>query len=69
VGLSRVDALPPLLALAPRAAVIMVSSTTNAELSKLALSRGTFDFVTKPINFPYLTQSLETAVAMKGVVD
>lgn len=67
-GLSGVEALPSLRALAPRAAVIMVSGTTDAALSRLALSRGPFDFVTKPVSFPYLTQSLETAVAMKGVV-
>jgi len=66
--LSGVDALPSLRALAPHAAVIMVSGTTDVALSKLALSRGAFDYVTKPVNFPYLIQSLETAVAMKGVV-
>jgi hypothetical protein len=27
------------------------------------------DYVTKPVNFPYLTRSLETAMAMKDVVD
>jgi DNA-binding NtrC family response regulator len=67
-GLSGVDALPSLRALAPNAAVIMVSGTADVELSKLALSRGAFDFVTKPVDFRYLTQSLETAVAMKAVV-
>ena len=67
-GLSGVDALPSLRALAPHAAVIMVSGTTDVALSKLALSRGAFDYVNKPVNFPYLIQSLETAVAMKGVV-
>lgn len=66
-GLSGVETLPTIRALAPRAAVIMVSGSTDTETSKLALARGAFDYVTKPIDFVYLTQSVETAVAMRSL--
>ena len=66
-GLSGVDALPTLRALAPRAAVIMVSGSSDVELSKRALAHGAFDYVIKPIDFEYLIRSLETALAMQGV--
>jgi CheY-like chemotaxis protein len=66
-GLSGVDALPTIRSLAPHAAVIMVSGSTDDEISKLALARGAFDYVTKPIDFGYLTQSIETAVAMRSL--
>lgn len=66
-GLSGVETLPTIRALAPHAAVIMVSGSTDTETSKLALARGAFDYVTKPIDFTYLTQSVETAVAMRSL--
>lgn len=66
-GLNGVDALPTLRALAPRAAVIMVSGSMDVELSRRALAHGAFDYVVKPIDFEYLTRSLETALAMRNV--
>ena len=66
-GLSGVETLPTIRSLAPHAAVIMVSGSTDTETSKLALARGAFDYVTKPIDFTYLTQSVETAVAMRSL--
>jgi two-component system CheB/CheR fusion protein len=66
-GLSGVDVLPTLKALAPGAAVIMVSGTSDVEVAKRALAAGAFDYVTKPVDLERLLQSVETAVAMSGL--
>ena len=67
-GLDGVEALRAIRAVAPDAIVIMVSGSTDVELSKRALAYGAFDYVTKPIDFEYLARSVETAVAMRSVV-
>ncbi len=64
-GLSGVDALPTLRALAPETKIIMVSGEHDPELAKRALAHGAFDYVTKPVDLAYLTQSLETALMMR----
>jgi DNA-binding response OmpR family regulator len=66
-GLNGVEALPTIRAVAPNAMVIMVSGSTDVELSKRTLAYGAFDYVTKPIDFEYLARSVETAVAMRIV--
>ncbi|MBI4627582.1 MAG: response regulator [Candidatus Rokubacteria bacterium] len=64
-GLSGVGALPAIFALAPDTKVIMVSGTRDEELSRSAFAHGAFDYVTKPVDFPYLAQAIETALTMK----
>jgi DNA-binding NtrC family response regulator len=64
-GLSGIEALPAIRALAPDAKVIMVSGHTGVETSKRALAHGAFDYGVKPIDLAYLCQSLETALTMK----
>jgi DNA-binding NtrC family response regulator len=66
-GLSGTDALPTLRAVAPGAAIIMVSGTTNEETARRALAAGAFDYVTKPVNFAHLIDAIETALAMHDV--
>jgi len=66
-GLSGVDALPTLKALAPGTAVIMVSGTTDVEAARRALAAGAFDYATKPVDLNRLLESVETAVAMGGL--
>jgi DNA-binding NtrC family response regulator len=66
-GLSGTDALPTLRAVAPAAAIIMVSGTMNEETAKRALAAGAFDYVTKPVNFVHLVDTIETALAMHAV--
>jgi len=66
-GLSGTDALPTIRALAPQTSVIMVSGSRDAETARRALTRGAFDYVVKPIDFAYLTKSLETALAMRSL--
>lgn len=66
-GLSGVEALPTIRAVAPRVAVIMVSGTNDVDVAKRALACGAFDYVVKPIDFSYLTRSLETALMMNAL--
>ena len=61
-GLSGIDALPTIRALAPQAAVIMVSGTEDAATAKRALAYGAFDYVVKPIDQTYLRRAIETAL-------
>jgi CheY-like chemotaxis protein len=66
-GLTGVDALPTIRALAPRASVIMVSGTADRAIAQRALALGAFDYVVKPIEFDYLARALDTALAMKSL--
>lgn len=66
-GLSGTDALPTLRAVAPGAAIIMVSGTMNEQTAKRALAAGAFDYVTKPVNLVHLIDTIETALAMHDV--
>jgi len=66
-GLSGTEALPTIRSLAPRTAVIMVSGTGDVETAKRALAFGAFDYVTKPVDFTYLLQSLENAFALHAL--
>jgi two-component system response regulator (stage 0 sporulation protein F) len=66
-GLSGVDALPTLKALAPGTAVIMVSGTTDVEVARRTLAAGAFDYATKPVDLARLLESVETAIAMGGL--
>jgi two-component system, sensor histidine kinase and response regulator len=66
-GLTGVDALPTIKALAPTAAVIMVSGTSDVEIAKRTLAARAFDYATKPVDLHRLLQSVETAAAISGV--
>ena len=66
-GLSGTDALPTLRAVAPGAAIIMVSGTMNEQTAKRALAAGAFDYVIKPVNFLHLVDTIETALAMHDI--
>jgi DNA-binding NtrC family response regulator len=62
-GLSGLDALPAMLAMAPGAAVIMVSGHSDEELARQTLARGAFDYIVKPIDVVCLMRSIDTAIA------
>lgn len=62
-GLKGSDALPAILTLAPHAKVIMVSGSPSSEVARQSLAAGAFDYVVKPIDLQYLTQSVEAALA------
>ncbi len=63
-GLTGIEALPAIRAVAPRAIVIMISATEDAATAKRALSYGAFDYVVKPIDQTYLIRSIEAALLM-----
>jgi len=65
-GLSGVDALVALRAVAPELVVIMVSGTVSQELARRALDNGAFDYVVKPVDLPRLAEVIETALLLKG---
>lgn len=64
-GLSGAEALPKIRAVATRASVIMVSGNADVDVARATLAHGAFDYVTKPIDFAYLAQSIQTALAMR----
>ena len=66
-GMSGIEALAVIRALAPEAAVIMVTATTETAASKRALAYGAFDYVVKPVDMAYLERSVATALAMREV--
>jgi DNA-binding NtrC family response regulator len=66
-GLSGVDALPAIRAVAPAVKVIMISGTTDLEAAKRSLALGAFDYIVKPVDFDYLSGSIETALIMKSL--
>jgi CheY-like chemotaxis protein len=51
----------------PRLVVIMVSAYGDAENRRRAIDYGASDFVTKPVDFGYLRQTLGTYVAGDGI--
>jgi len=63
-GLSGLEALPSIRALAPDVPVIMVSGTTDEERARQALARGAFDYIVKPVDLRYLAETVEVALAM-----
>ena len=66
-GLTGVESLPAIRALAPTTIVIMVSGTADNEVATRALAMGAFDYVTKPVDFQYLRTALQAAAAMRGM--
>jgi two-component system response regulator (stage 0 sporulation protein F) len=63
-GLSGLEALPAIRALAPDAKVVMVSGLADGATVKQAFARGAFDFMAKPIDFKHLGHTLETIRSM-----
>jgi DNA-binding response OmpR family regulator len=66
-GLNGTDALPTLRAVAPRAAIIMISGTTNEQTAKRTLAAGAFDYITKPVDLVHLIDAIQTALAMHDI--
>jgi DNA-binding NtrC family response regulator len=61
-GLSGLDLLPSLQALAPGVPVIMLSGTADEELGRQALARGAFDYVVKPVDLRRLAEVIDLAL-------
>jgi CheY-like chemotaxis protein len=65
-GLSGLDALPAIRALAPDAKVVMVSGIHDEAVAKQTLARGAFDYMVKPLDLMYLGRTLDTIRAMSA---
>lgn len=67
-GLNGIDALKTIRTVAPAVQVIMVSGAGEGEAARVCLAYGAFDFISKPVNLPYLAASLEMALVMTHVI-
>ena len=63
-GLSGLEALPAIRALAPDAKVVMVSGVHDEAVARQTLARGAFDYMVKPPDLMYLARTLDTIRAM-----
>jgi CheY-like chemotaxis protein len=66
-GLSGIEALTYIRAVAPETRVIMVSGAASVETAKQSLALGAFDYVVKPVDFAYLLSSLESALLARQI--
>lgn len=66
-GLTGIEALTAIRAIASGVKVIMVSGQENLDVAKRTLAYGAFDYITKPVDPTYLTVSLQAALAWKGL--
>ncbi len=64
-GLSGVDALPVLRAMAPDMKVIMVSGTADLQAARHALALGAFDYIVKPVDMVRLTEVVDAALLFR----
>ena len=65
-GLSGVEIIPALRFASRDVKIIMVSGTSDMGLAKQALAYGAFDFITKPIDFDRLRETLRQALGTAG---
>ena len=64
-GLSGVEIIPAIRYANRDVKIIMITGSTDLELSKRALAYGAFDYVAKPVDLAYLLLSLDAAVTAK----
>jgi DNA-binding NtrC family response regulator len=65
----RVNGFDAILALqftAPDAKIIVITGSTIPDLRDRMLMRGAFDFLSKPLDYAALADTLETALAFEG---
>lgn len=63
-GLSGLEVLPSIRALAPGVPVIVVSGVSDERLARQALAHGSFDYVVKPVDLRYLAEAMDLALTM-----
>ena len=66
-GLSGVETLRRIKGLSQEAAVIMVSGIEDVETARQTLALGAADYVTKPVDFPYLDSVLQVHLFMSQI--
>jgi len=65
-GMDGNETLRRLLALDPRAVVIMISGTTDETAAEESLTLGAYDYIRKPFDFGHLEAVLATGLAMRA---
>jgi len=65
-GLSGLDALPSLRALAPGVPIVVVSGLMDEALARHALAHGAFDYVVKPVDMARLAEVVNIALLLGG---
>ncbi|HET7875848.1 MAG TPA: response regulator [Methylomirabilota bacterium] len=61
--LDGVDVLKRIRENYPRIGILMVSGNDDVELAKETISLGAFDYVLKPVDFPYLMRAIDKILA------
>ncbi len=64
-GLSGVETLQRIKALAPQIPVVMVSSSEDLETARETLATGALDYVAKPVDFAYLDAVLDAHLLIR----
>lgn len=64
-GVSGLEVVPQALAQDPDLAIIMLTAVNDAQSATDALSRGAFDYLTKPVELPDLQAAVERASARR----
>lgn len=67
-GLSGLSAIEPIRSRDPEVGIIMVTGNGDDAIAKQTLALGAFDYVSKPIDFAYLTRSIETFLLMRALL-
>jgi len=65
-GLSGLDALPSLRALAPGVPIVVVSGLMDEALARDAFAHGAFDYVVKPVDMRRLAEVVDIALLLGG---
>jgi CheY-like chemotaxis protein len=66
-GLSGVEALRTIRAVAPAARVVMLTGNSDSELARSALAFGAFDYIPKPFEPSHLLRTAETVMAYRAL--
>lgn len=65
-GMPGVDVLRTLQGFERELPVVMITGNADADLAQTTLRLGAFDYIAKPIDFPYLDRVVEAALTRGG---
>jgi CheY-like chemotaxis protein len=67
-GLSGLSAIELIRSRDPEVGIIMVTGNGDDAVAKQTLALGAFDYVSKPIDFAYLTRSIESFLLLRALL-